>query len=165
MTQQQAGPAAPEAVQALLKRVARQAEQADVFDAVALTGGRLSCAAREAAAPAEYRIEWAEGRLWAGLYTEDRWLSQSIEADLVHTGDKMEDLLDEELVDLGCDAGPLPVEHFRSEDMLYTFRSALPIDASAAGDEAAAEVAAAALLAYEAAFRELGDMAGGDDDE
>ncbi|MFG0273976.1 MAG: hypothetical protein ACF8QF_02850 [Phycisphaerales bacterium] len=165
MTQQQAGPAAPEAVQALLQQVRERAERAGVFDAVSLAPGRLACAAREAAAPAEYRVEWAEGRLWAGLYTEDRWLSQSIEADLVHTGDKMEDLVDEELVDLGCDAGPLPVEHFRSEDMLYTFRSALPIDVSRAGDEASIGIAASALLAYEAAFRELGDMAGGDEDE
>ena len=165
MTQQQAGPAAPAGVRTLLEQVKARAEQADVFDGVALTGGRLSCAARGAAASAEYRVEWADGRLWAGLFTEDRWLSQFIEADLVHTGDKMEDLIDEEMVDLGCDAGPFPVEHFRSEEMLYTFRSALPVDADAADTDDAANIAACALLGYEAAFRELGDMTEDDEDD
>lgn len=164
MTQQQAGPAAPAAVRTLLEQVKARAEQADVFDAVTLTGGRLACAARGSAEPAEYRVEWADGRLWAGLYTEDRWLSQSIEADLVHTGDKMEDLLDEEMVDLGCDAGPFTIEHFRSDDMLYTFRSALPIDIDKADTDEATHIAACALLGYEAAFRELGDMTESDDD-
>lgn len=162
MSQQQAGSAAPPGVRTLLEHARKRALEADVFGEATLSEGRLSCAARDAAAPAWHRLEWAEGRLWVALVTEDRWLSQSIEADLVHTGDKLEDLIDEELVDLGCDAGPLPVEHFRSADMLYTFRSPLPVDAD--GDEAP-HVCVCALLAYEAAFRELGDMAGGDDDE
>ena len=75
---------------------------------------------------------------------------------LLHTGDPIEELVEDELIDLGYEGPRLPVKHFRSDDMLYTFRSPIPIDPA---DEAAAvEAAARCLLAYEAAFRELGNM-------
>jgi hypothetical protein len=93
------------------------------------------------------------------LQTADRWLSQSIEQDLVHTGDKMDELVEEEMVDLGYSGPRLRVEHFRSEDKLFTFRSPLPAELSASAD-----AAALALLGYEACFRRLGDMEGGDDE-
>ena len=52
----------------------------------------------------------------------------------------------------------LKIEHFRSDDMLFTFRSPLPAGIQAAD-------AAKVLLAYEACFRNLGDMnAGGAED-
>jgi hypothetical protein len=162
MTEQEAQPAAPALIRRLLEAVRARAAEAKVFREVRLTDAALVCDALEA--DAEHRVEWREGRLWVSLVTPDRWLSQSIEADLVHTGDKLEDLIDEELVDLGCDAGPFPMEHFRSEEMLYTFRSPLPVSTEEAGQERGVAVATAALLAYEAAFRELGDMAGGDED-
>lgn len=162
MTQQEAQPAPPLLVRRLLEAVEPHAQGAKVFRAVRLGGVSLDCDALEV--DAEHRIEWREGRLWVSLVTPDRWLSQSIEADLVHTGDKLEDLIDEELVDQGCDAGPLPVEHFRSQDMLYTFRSPLPISPDQAGEDRSVQIAAAALLAYEAAFRELGDMGGVEED-
>lgn len=162
---QQTGRAAPASVRTILEQVRTRARDADVFGEIRLDAGRLACAARDVDPPAEYRVEWDDGRLWASLVTEDRWLSQSIEADLVHTGDKLEDLIDEELVEQGCDEGPLPFEHFRSEDMLYTFRSPLPIDAEGGDADRAVHIAACALLAYEATFRELGDMAEGDDDD
>lgn len=96
----------------------------------------------------------------------DRWLSHSIEADLLNTGDKMEDLLEEELVELrvrhaGRELGGLSVEHFRSEDKLFTFRSRLP----GAASDLAPETISGCLLAYEACFRNLGDMAAGGGDE
>jgi len=143
--------------------VARAAKEAEVFDDVRVTATAVCCAAREVEAPAEFRVVESDGQLWVGLYTPDRWLSQSIEADLVHTGDKLEDLIDEELVDLGCDAGPLPFEHFRDDEMEYVFRSPLPVTSDTPRVEAV-RVASLCLLAYEAAFRELGDMSPDEDD-
>jgi len=148
---------------ALVEQVAERARQADVFGAVRLEGDRLVCPARDAAEPAEYRLEWdGAGRLWVSLVTPNRWLSESIETDLLHTGDKIEELIEDELVDLGYDGAPPRVEHFRSDDMLFTFRSALPIGSDAADS---ARSAATALLAYEACFRQLGDMSGGSDED
>lgn len=136
------------------------AQKAGVFGAITLEEGMLVCEAKEAAEPAQYRVRVDGGVLWVELVTENRWLSESIEADLMHTGDKIEELIDEELVDLGCDDGPLAVEHFRSEDMLFTFRSKAPLH----GDARDAEIVSACLLAYEACFRQLGDMEGGEED-
>lgn len=148
---------AASSIGAILDDVRRRATAAGVFADVRIDGGRLVCPAKASAAPAEYRVDPDGGRLWVSLVTADRWLSQSIEADLVHTGDKLEELLDEELVELGV-VGAKPVfEHFRSEDKLFTFRT--PVAGHAAGTEVAAW-----LLAYEAMFRRLGDMAGGDED-
>lgn len=148
--------------ESLLGAVAGRARDAGVFADVTIDGDRLVCTALDAAEPAEYRLEWADGRLWAALVTPNRWLSESIETDLLHTGDKIEELLEDELVDLGYEEGPLRVEHFRSEDMLFTFRSPIPLEGC--GEEAAALRAAACLLAYEACFRQLGDMDGGDEE-
>jgi hypothetical protein len=131
---------------------------------------RLVCTASASAAPAAYRVELGEdGRVWVSLVTADRWLSQSIEADLVHTGDKLEDLREEELTDLAiaipAAAGGVsrPVfEHFRSQDRLFTFRSPVPLKGIDA--PAAADVAALWLLGYEATFRRLGDMEAGEEE-
>lgn len=142
----------PPSFAALLVQVADRARAAGVFAAVQIIGEALSCEAKDSAAPAQYRLVEDAAALWVELVTADRWLSQSIEQDLVHTGDKLTDLLDEELVELGDKARRLPVEHFRSEDRLYTFRSSLP---SLARD---AQFAGTLLLAYEACFRRLGDM-------
>ncbi len=150
----------------LLKHVADRAAGAGVFANVATSSTRVECAARGSSAPAWFRLDARGNDLWVSLVTPDRYLSQSIELDLVHTGDKLEDLLEEELVDLGfeamgCGAPTLRFEHFRSEDKLFTFRSKLPVDPAS---PKAGEVAAICLLAYEACFRRLGDMAAGDDD-
>ncbi len=150
----------------LLAEIAALARSADVFGGVELqTDDRgqimLSAEARDSASPASYRAAFDGGSLWVSLVTADRWLSQSIEADLVHTGDKMEDLIEEELVDQGVEGHRPRVEHFRSEDRLFTFRTPVPVRA---GEPGAAARAAAFLFAYEACFRNLGDMAGGDED-
>ena len=74
----------------------------------------------------------------------------------MHHGDPIEELIEEELAEQGYEGEPLQVKHYRSDDMLYTFRSPIPI---AGGDEKSAiAIATQCLLAYEAAFRELGDM-------
>ncbi|MBK7405452.1 MAG: hypothetical protein IPJ41_12675 [Phycisphaerales bacterium] len=126
----------------------------NVLRAVAAEAGK---AGEGAAEPAEYRVEHdAQGKLWVSLVTANRWLSESIETDLLHTGDKIEELLDDELVEVGFDAGPLKVEHFRSEDLLFTFRTAVPAE----HQDEAATASLRCLLAYEACFRQLGDMSG-----
>lgn len=145
----------------LLERVAERARASGVFGPVELRDGRLVCAAKASAEPAAYRIEAEDGRLWVSLVTADRWLSGSIESDLVHTGDKLEELLEEELVDQGYTGRPLTFEHFRSEDKLFTFRSALPVEARRPDPDRDADVVARCLLGYEACFRNLGDMNAG----
>lgn len=153
--------------QALYEEVADRARKPGIFEKVRRTDKVLRCTAQGAAAEAHYIVEVetpAHNRVWIGLYTLDRWLSESIEADLMHLGDKLEDLLDEELVDQGFEAGPLPVEHFRDEAKRYVFRS--PIDLPE-GEEldgpAMIDRVTQTLLAYEACFRQLGDME--EDDE
>ncbi len=150
-------------VDRFLNGVRAAAEQSGVFAEVKIERGMLACAARDAAEPAWYRLEPASVQDgWRiALVTANRWLSESIEADLMHHGDPIEELIEEELAEQGYDGEALPVKHFRSDDMLYTFVSPLPIE-SAAREEEAVRTATQCLLAYEAAFRELGDMNGGD---
>lgn len=137
--------------EATLNQVKARAQAAGVFGPIRTEGDRLVCPAAASAEPADYRI-WSEpdGRFWVELVTANRWLSESIETDLVHTGDKLNELLDEELADLGWQGAPATFEHFRSDDLLFTFRSRVP-------DPAPGSVATW-LLAYEQCFRQLGDM-------
>jgi hypothetical protein len=148
----------------LLTSVARQAKDADVFGPISRRGDTLELAARASAEPASFRLLVNDGSLWIALVTSARWLSQSIEADLVHTGDKIEDLLEEELIDQGLEGVRLSYEHFRDEQKLYTFRSKLPVELSRLGEGATADRVGKMLLAYEAAFRPLGDMEADDDE-
>lgn len=135
----------------MLDQVMANARKAGVFGPVRMDSGRLICPAAASAEPADYRV-WAEptGRVWVELVTANRWLSESIETDLVHTGDKLNELLDEELADLGWTGAPATFEHFRSDDMLFTFRSSVPAPSP--------ESVTTWLLAYEQCFRQLGDM-------
>lgn len=149
----------------LFQTVAARARAAAVFGDIRIHSARLVCTALNSAEPAEYRLESDGRRLWVSLVTADRWLSQSIEADLVHTGDNLAELIEEELADQGHTGGPLPFEHFRSEDLLFTFRSPVPFDLPRAGTPEAADTGARCLLAYEACFRQLGDMDARDDDD
>ena len=93
-----------------------------------------------------------------GVYTLDRWLSESIEADLVEHKDDIEELLADEMYELGIDEG-LGVFHFRDEDLQYVFRSQilLPSDKKADGSEFV-EYVTKVLLSYEATFCQLGDL-------
>ncbi len=148
------------------QRVAKRAQNAGVFGPISLqTGDRLTCAALAPASPAEFRIDREGDRLWISLVTADRWLSQSIEADLVHTGDKIDELLEEELADLGYTGPKVVFEHFRSEDKLFTFRTPLPVPGGDFDNSATVHNAGSLLLAYEACFRELGDMNAGADED
>jgi hypothetical protein len=155
-------------VGALLAAVAARASAAGVFGSVRVEKGVLRCDALASGEPAEYRVFEEKGALWVSLVTSARWLSQSIEADLVNTGDKIEELLEEELVDLGWkkEWGParLSYQHFRDDTKMYTFRTAAPVKIERAGDPQSAEIVATVLLGYEQTFRPLGDMETGEDE-
>ena len=81
---------------AMLAAVAARATAEGVFGPVRVEATALSCDALASAEPAEFRLFADGGKVWVALLTADRWLSQSIEADLVHTGDKIDELIEEE---------------------------------------------------------------------
>lgn len=159
----------------VLNAVAEAARRARVFDRVEVEvggamGGYVSAVPVEAPEGVRFRVEPdpASRRFFVSWVSPDRYVSQSIEADLMWTGDRLDDLIDEELADQGWSGGALgEVEHFRSEDKLFTFRSQIPISVDGACPDRDAPELVRCLLAYEAAFRELGDMKPGevDDDE
>lgn len=148
-------------VQPFLAAIRQSALAAGVFADVTMRPDGVHCTAKDAAAEAVYSIcRDGDGDGWlVRLATPDRWLSESIEADLMHYGDPIEELVEEELVELGHEPardGDMPtIKHFRSDDRRYTFENRLPLPADT---PSAAAVASRFLLAYEAAFRELGDM-------
>ena len=145
----------------LYEHVRAGAASADVFASVEIDARGVCCEADGSAEPAYYRVYEEEGDIWIALETDDRWLSGSIEGDLVNTGDKLDDLLEEEVVDLGHHNAVVEFEHFRSPDKVYVFRSKLstPLSSPDAGAHALIW-----LLGYEAVFRELGDMSEDDED-
>ncbi len=149
----------------LFHAVGASARVAGVFAGQgAIHAARLEFEAKDSAAPALYRVEVEGEQVFVSLVMADRWLSHSIEADLLNTGDKMEDLLDEELAELGVkhlgrDVSGLSIEHFRSEEKLFAFRSKLP---GCVGELSAGTISGC-LLAYEACFRNLGDMQASDE--
>lgn len=139
------------------------AERAGVFGSVGVEGGSLVCGAKASAEPAHYRLTPRDGGLVVSLDMADRWQSESIESTLMHSGDKLEELLDEELAELGYEGDAPTYRHFRSDAMLFVFETPVPIEGLDA--QAAGELAASFLLGYEACFRQLGDMdAEGDED-
>jgi hypothetical protein len=150
------------AIESLLGEMKQLAAQSGRFARVRVDGARLVCEADGSAEPAWYRIEQDGGRIWVSLVMRDRWLSESIEADLMHTGDKLEELIDEELIDQGVEGTRATYEHFRSDDMLFTFRTPiLPVD----GRPLDGARILRWLLAYEACFRNLGDMETGEESQ
>jgi len=141
--------------QDFLRELADRARARGDFGAVDTKPTRLRCSAKGAAADAWYCIELRDDGWHLALLTPDRWLSESIEADLMHTGDDLEELFEEELVEAGVEAKPPPIKHYRSDDRLYTFDVRLP-------DGHNPELISKYLFAFEAAFRGLGDMSGAD---
>jgi hypothetical protein len=158
------------ATTALLLAVAEGARKSGVFASVEVGPNRVECQALASAAPAQFRFEREGETFWVALVMKDRWQSQSIEADLINTGDKLEDLIAEEIGEMGFEGNAhTTCEHFRSEDKLFTFRSRVPVHlpkilADAAAAREAEKTASQWLLGYEACFRRLGDMEGGDDE-
>lgn len=141
--------------QSILRAIRNRAEASGRFAEVTISEIGIQCRAKDVPSEAWYSIDFTEAGVYVVLATPDRWLSESIEADLMHAGDALEELIEEELVDLDVPAeaaAVAPVEHFRSDDFLYTFRSRVLDETE--------ETITRWLLAYEAAFVELGDMGG-----
>lgn len=153
--------------QAMYEEVGDLVREADVFRKVRRTDDGLLCYARHVDSEAVYvaRVRQPEHDvIHVGLSTPDRWLSESIEADLLHRGETFEELIEEELADLGASEPGLKVEHFRDDDKQFIFRIALPVDSQAAIETGPTiQRVARSLLALEAAFRQLGDMSPDDE--
>lgn len=146
--------------QALYEEVADLVREDKIFAKVRRTDEALICRAKDVEIEASYRVAVGEKHdvVWVGLYTPDRWLSESIEADLVHRGEKLEDLLEDELYDQGLEIR-LPTEHLRDRSMQYLFRSPIQLPPNEKLDgEGMVDRVAKVLRAYEALFRQLGDM-------
>jgi hypothetical protein len=147
-----------DAVTDILAAVRDRAAASARFASVALEGERLRCRAKGAEAEAWYVVDRDGGRWSVALLTPDRWLSESVEGDMLEGRDSAEELVDDELVEVGFANRCGKVRHFRDEDKTYVFRTDVPLDGI--GDVPAGIVTF--LLAFEAAFGQLGDMGGGD---
>jgi len=147
--------ALPDEVRQTLDAVASRARGCGRFSSVEADPAGVAARPGDPEIDAAFRVDWNGVGFEVSLKTPDRWLSQSVEATLMNTGDDLEDLIDEELVELGCDDGPLPVKHFRDDLKQYVFVSPVPGDA--------AETLLACLCAYERAFSGLGDFLPHDD--
>lgn len=140
----------------VLQTIQKNAIESGRFADIRSEGARLRCAAAEAAAEAWYTVE-PDGDGWAvGLETGDRWLSESIEGDMLEGRDTAEELVDDELVEVGFPHRCPKVKHYRDDAKVYVFRSEIPLDGIA---DTGAGIATY-LLAFEAAFSQLGDMQG-----
>lgn len=162
----------PSAARSLAAHVRLRIEKEGVFGGIEDGSGLtlLVAPAKDAAAAAEYRLEWDARKkgVFVSLVMADRWLSESIESHLVEHGDKMEELLDDELVEVGYfDLGGAAIEHiehFRSDDRLFTFRALVPLGEQM-DDGEAVDLTTRLMLGFEACFRQLGDMEGGEGEE
>jgi hypothetical protein len=153
------------ALATMYDQITKRAQAAEVFAGAELRDGLLALQAKDCGSALDYFVDASSdsAAIWVGLMTPDRWLSESIEADLMHRGDDIVELLEDELHDQGLEES-LDVQHFRDDDKQYVFRSVAAKRSSAAtDDEGAIERILKVLLAYEACFRELGDVCGADD--
>ena len=120
-----------DACQALYEEVGDQARTDDLFEKVRRSDDALLCRAKFVDSEAHYFVQVAEehDRVFVGLATPDRWLSESIEADLMHQGEDVEELLEEELVDQGFDELRIVHVHDRHVQRAPAARgySALPV--------------------------------------
>ncbi len=146
----------------IIESIANAAKNANVFGAIESSAATITLQAWNAAEPACYRVYLDGDSAIVELATKDRWLSESIEAELVESGDKLDELIEDELVDLGYpeDSGAVAFEHYRSDDLEFVFRSkVVPMNGQ---DQS--EACLQWLLAYEQCFRQLGDMDESDDE-
>jgi hypothetical protein len=139
-----------------LATVLQHVQSSGRFGASKIEGAALRCEAKDAAGGAWYLVE-RSGEGWAvSLLTSDRWLSESIEGDMLEGRDTAEELVDDELVEVGFPHRCPKVKHYRDDAKVYVFRSDIPLDGIA---DTGAGIATY-LLAFEAAFSQLGDMQG-----
>ncbi len=129
------------------------------FASARLSGDALQCDAKDAAAPASYTLQVTPAGWRIALSTPDRWLSESIESQLVESRESLEELFEEELKDLDWPGTPPAVRHFRDESKHYVFECTLPRMPDTAAEFGRVRTH---WLAFESTFRQLGDMAGSD---
>jgi hypothetical protein len=146
-------------VNPIFETVLSQANARGVFSRIETMPDRLRCHAKDCPEPAWYELASVGSQLIVRFATPDRWLSESIESDLMHFGDPLEELVEEELAELGWRGKVPTIRHFRDDDKLYTFENPVPAESVASP-----ELVAKFLFAYEAAFRALGDVGGGDEE-
>lgn len=146
----------PVSTDQIISTISERAKAANVFGTITPSENQIELQAWGAAEPAFYRVYLDNDSAIVELATKDRWLSESIEAELVESGDKLDELIEDELVDLGYaeDTGAVKFEHYRSDDMEFVFRSKVIPLAGQELDDACVQW----LLAYEQCFRQLGDM-------
>lgn len=134
----------------LLEDVARRAVESGAFAGVERVGSVVRCTS--ASNPeAAYEVTPNEEGFLVSWVSPNRYLSQSIEADLMWTGDDLVELLAEEIAVLGDGVAPKRIEHFRDQEKRFVFRASVP----GAGE---ARAIFAMLLAFAAVFGGLGDM-------
>lgn len=130
------------------------------FASVEPVDGEVRCRALEV--DAHYILLQGDRGLMVRFQTPDRWLSESVEADLYHSSDTLDELLEESLDELEWPIDEAPTtgfRHYRDEDLRYVFEHVIP-------DHGDPEDAASTwMLAYEATFHELGDVAGEEDED
>lgn len=146
-----------------LQNIADRLRASNAFASVDSDGTCIRCRARDVESDAYYVLAPKDAGHVVRFETPDRWLSESVEADLYHSSDSLEELLEESLDELEWPIDRVPVttfRHFRSDDFLYTFENDVPVGEGDPGDAAAIW-----MLAYEATFRELGDVAGETDED
>ncbi|HCD33655.1 MAG TPA: hypothetical protein DER01_14695 [Phycisphaerales bacterium] len=148
-------------IESLFKQVSDAIKAKHAFASVDVQEELIVCQAKaqDPETQAFYKLCVGESDdLQIGIFTLDRWLSESIEADLVEHKDDIEELLYDEMYELGLEKG-LGVFHFRDEDLQYVFRSQIPLpkDKPIDGPEFV-EYVTKVVLAYEATFSQLGDL-------
>ncbi len=147
-------------IRSFLENVSTLLGCAPVLGDTEVADNMVACRAVETVDSVRYRVRVEGGRVWVSLVSGDRWLSESIEADLMNTGDKLEELIEDELEDLGVRGLPVSFEHFRSDEMLFTFQS--PLEIPGGGLPEIERSARDLLLAYVACFGQLGDVGTGE---
>lgn len=131
------------------------------FAKVARTESGIRCDALHVEEDCYYAAHTdADGTVRVGWYSPDRWLSGSIEGDLVHTGDKIDELLEEELIDQGV-SQKIKLDHYRDQDKVFVFHGKLEMPSDSA---LATTLIVNVLCALQACFIELGDMNPGEDE-
>jgi hypothetical protein len=146
-----------------LENIADRLRESNAFATVVSDGACIRCRARDVESDAYYVFAVSDTRPSVRFETPDRGLSESVEAELYHSSDSLEELLEESLDELEWPIDRVPVttfRHFRSDDFLYTFENDVPV-----GEGDPDEAAVTWMLAYEATFRELGDVAGETDED
>ena len=72
----------------------------DGFGSVESSIDCVRCSAKHAGAPAHFELQRRGDVYWVRMVTSDRWLSESVEGQILE-GDPLDELLEEELADLG----------------------------------------------------------------